>query len=84
MRQFEHIALIAGTLTLIAFSNLVYIVHKTKITKNFSYVWIFLTIIAQTLLLFYGIINGTYGIYITSTGILLGVFYILYVKMKYK
>ena len=74
---------IAGVCNIIAFSFLVYRVHITKITDNLTYIWIFLVLLSQTLLFFYGRINHIFGIYMPTIIMFSGVIYILYVKTVY-
>jgi len=77
------IAVVAGIITIFAFSHLVIGVYTTKITSNLSYTWIFLVIVSQSLLVIYGIINEAYGIYGPAIFLIASVIYILYVKVTY-
>jgi uncharacterized protein with PQ loop repeat len=81
--KYQIIAVIAGILTIIAFSNLVLRVHMTKETEHLTYTWIFLVSMAQSLLVIYGVINNSYGIYIPASILVVGVLYILYVKLHF-
>jgi len=81
--KYQIIAVISGILTIIAFSSLVIRVHITKITEHLTLTWIFLVLLAQTLLLIYGLLNNSYGIYVPAVLLLIGVMYILYIKIKY-
>jgi len=83
MTKYNELTTISGILTIIAFSVLVYRIHVTKITDNFTYVWIFLILTAQILLFIYGKINHIIGIYIPAIVIFSGIIYILYVKTIY-
>jgi cobalamin biosynthesis protein CobD/CbiB len=47
-------------------------------------IWIFLIIIAQTLMYIYGKINHVQGLYIPAVIYIIGLAYILYVKVVYK
>ena len=82
--KYQLLAAIAGTLTIMAFSNLVFKVHMTKETTHLTFIWIFLGLTAQVLFITYGLLNGIYGIYIPSTVLLLGLSYILYTKLYYE
>jgi len=82
-QKYKLIAVIAGILTIIAFSSLVLRVHITKETEHLSYNWIFLILTAQSLLVIYGVINNSYGIYIPASIIVIGVLYILYIKLHF-
>lgn len=83
MSKYNELTTISGIITIIAFSLLVYQVHITKITNHLTYLWIFLVLIAQSLMIIYGKINHIFGIYIPSLIIFSGVLYIFYVKTTY-
>lgn len=80
--KYQFIAIIAGIYTILAFSHLVYNVYITKHTAHLTFMWIFLVITAQCLLVLYGILNNSYGTYLPATILLICLFYILYVKLK--
>jgi uncharacterized protein with PQ loop repeat len=82
--KYQIIAFISGVFTLIAFSTLVSRIHFTKNTDNLTYTWIASVLTAQSLLVIYGIINNSYGIYIPASILVVGILYILYVKMNYE
>ena len=84
MIKHEELAYMSGAFALIAFSFLVHHVYKTKNTDNLTYIWIFLIIIAQTLMYIYGKINHVQGLYIPAVIYIIGLAYILYVKVVYK
>ena len=81
--KYQIIAVIAGILTIIAFSSLVLRVHMTKETEHLTYTWIVLVLTAQSLLVVYGVINNSYGIYVPASILIVGVLYILYVKLHF-
>ena len=83
MTKYNQLTTISGICTIIAFSFLVYQVHITKITNHLTYVWIFLILFAQILLIIYGEINHIFGIYMPSIIIFSGLLYVLYVKTVY-
>ena len=83
MPKYNELTTISGVLTIIAFSFLVYRVHITKITDHLTYLWIFLILIAQSLLIIYGRINHIIGLYFPALIIFSGVLYIFYVKTIY-
>jgi hypothetical protein len=58
-------------------------VYVTKITDNLTYFWIFLNLTGQLLLFIYGKVNNIFGIYFTSFIIIVGISYVLYVKVTY-
>jgi hypothetical protein len=45
--------------------------------------WILLVLTAQSLLLIYGLINNSYGIYLPASILIVGVTYILYIKLTH-
>ena len=79
--EYKFITIISGILIILAFSELVYGVHITKNTEHLTFKWIFLTMLAQTLLVFYGIMNKIYGIYLPAIIVIMGLIYILYIKL---
>ena len=82
-QKYKIIAVISVILTIIAFSNLVLRVHMTKETEGLTFTWIFSVLTAQSLLVVYGVINNSYGIYVPASILLIGVLYILYIKLNY-
>jgi hypothetical protein len=83
MIKHEELAYMSGAFALTAFSFLVHRVHKTKNTNHLTFIWIFLLIIAQALMFVYGKINNVHGLYVPATVYILGLAYILYVKVVY-
>jgi len=81
--KYQIIAVISGILTIIAFSTLVLSVHITKEAEHLTFMWIGLVLTAQFLLLIYGLINSSYGIYLPASILIIGVTYILYIKLTY-
>ena len=82
-QKYKIIAVISVILTIIAFSSLVLRVHMTKETEGLTFTWIFLVLISQSLLVIYGVINNSYGIYVPASILLIGILYILYIKLNY-
>jgi hypothetical protein len=83
MSKYNELTLISGILTIVAFSFLIEHVYVTKITDNLTYFWIFLNLTGQLLLFIYGKVNNVFGIYFTSFIIIVGISYVLYVKVTY-
>ena len=81
--KYQLIAVIAFILTIIAFSSFVLRVHMTKDTEHLSYIWIFLVLTSRILLFIYGVINNLHGIYVPESILIVGVLYILYVKLHF-
>ena len=82
-QKYQFIAIISGFLTILGFSHLVFRVYSTKETTHLTFTWLFLILSAQTLLMIYGILNNSYGIYLPSIILITGLLYILYVKLTY-
>ena len=81
--KYQIIAVISSILTILAFSNLIFNVHMTKETEHLSFIWIFLVLTAQSLLVVYGLINNSFGIYVPASILILGVLYVIYIKANY-
>ena len=81
--KYQIISVISGMLTLLAISSLVINAHITKETEHFTFTWIVLVLSAQGLLFIYGFINSLYGICLPASLFILGVLYILYIKLVY-
>lgn len=82
--KYQFIIIISGILTILGFSNLVFKVHSTKETEHLTFTWIFLILSAQVLLILYGILNNSYGMYFPSVILIFGLVYILYIKLNYE
>lgn len=80
--KYQIIAGIAGIFTLLALSNLIYRVYDTQNTEHLTYTWIFLILLAQSLLVLYGLLNNAYGIYLPAIVVIFGISYILFVKVN--
>jgi len=72
---------IAGIVGLASFSTLLLKVYQTHNTTSFPYAWIFMNLSAQVLALVYGVAKGAYGIYLPSILFVLGMLYLLAVKV---
>jgi hypothetical protein len=83
MTKYEELALISGIATITAFSLLIQHVYVTKITENLTYFWIFLNLTGQSLLFAYGKINNIFGIYFPALVLVIGISYLLYIKITY-
>jgi hypothetical protein len=55
----------------------------TKETEHLSLIWIFLVLTAQSLLVVYGFINDSFKNYVPASILILGVLYVLYIKLNY-
>jgi hypothetical protein len=84
MLKHEEFPFISGILSITAFAFLIYEIYITKNTDGISFIWIFLILGAQLLMFMYGKLNHIQGLYIPATIFLIGILYILYVKLVYK
>lgn len=84
MLKHEEFPFISGILSITAFAFLIYEIYITKKTDSISFIWIFLILGAQSLMFIYGKLNHIQGLYIPATIFLIGILYILYVKLVYK
>jgi uncharacterized protein with PQ loop repeat len=84
MNKYHYILSFGLFSLLIAFSVSFYRVHTTKDTKHLSYTYFFMAILGQFSLLVYGILNDVKPMYISSTIILLGIIYMLNIKLLYE
>lgn len=72
---------IAGILGLVSFSTLLMKVYQTHNTTSFPYTWIVANLSAQILALVYGVAKGAYGIYLPALLFIVGMLYMLAVKV---
>ncbi len=84
MGKYELIATAALLLNFSSFSSLLYNVMETHNTTTLPYVWFYTNIGAQVLMIIYALINGAYGIYIPTFVLLIGLVYMLFIKMFYE
>ena len=83
MGKYESFIGVAGILGLISFSSLLNNIYTTHNTSSLTLIWIVTNIAAQILSFIYGIANSAYGIYIPNSLFLIGLLYILYVKLTH-
>ena len=84
MGKYELLASAALMLNFSSFGSLLYNVMQTRDTSTLPYVWFYTNIGAQVLMIIYAIVNGAYGIYIPTSFLLLGLLYMLSIKMYYE
>lgn len=66
-----------------AFVSLLLQVHKTKDTSSFNWLYLIGNVIAQILLIIYGLANNAPEIYGPTILLCFGLFYIVYTKFIY-
>lgn len=84
MGKYELLASVSLVLNMSSFFTLLYNVHQTKNTSTLPWKWVVLNISAQILLITYGLLNGSWGIYVPTIFLISGLFYIGYVKWLYE
>lgn len=84
LKQHEELAFMSGAFAVASFLILVYNVHLSKNTSYLTFVWLFLVIVAQVLMVIYGKLNHIQGLYIPAIIYIIGLSYILYIKIIYK
>jgi len=83
MPKLEILPAVAGALGIISLSTLLQTVYTTHNTSSFPYSWLAINLTAQVLGLWYGLANKAWGIWAPSIIFLLGLGYMLYVKVLY-
>ena len=81
MQKYLQILYISRLLILTSFAILVQKIYMTNDVSDFTYIWIFLVLIAQFLLVFFGFVNNEWGLVVPSVLISAGVIYILITKL---
>lgn len=82
MGKYEYLASISLLLNIFSFITLIVKVYKTGDTNNFTWFYLFGNVISQSLLIIYAKINNAWGIYLPTILILIGILFILIVKIK--
>lgn len=80
MGKYSGLASASLMFNVIAFFSLVYHIYQTKNTSSFNYLYLFGNIVAQLMLIVYGILNKAPEIYIPTLLLLGGLLFILFVK----
>lgn len=75
---------ILGILIILAFSQSFYNFNLIKQVEYLSFKCIILIIIVQLLLVYYGITNKIYCIYLPAIIVIMGLIYILYIKLIFR
>jgi len=82
MGKYEYLAAISLLLNIFSFITLIVNVYKTGDTSIFTWFYLFGNVISQTMLIIYAKINNAQGIYFPTIIILVGILFILFVKIK--
>lgn len=84
MGKYSLLATISLMFNVVSFFSLVLNIHKTKNTSSFNWVYLIGNVFAQILLIIYGIANSLPEIYIPTLLLMIGLAYIIFIKLIYK
>ncbi len=83
MGKYSILASTSLMFNVVAFFSLVYTIHQTKNTTSFNWSYLLGNIIAQLLLVVYGLANKAPEIYGPTMILMIGLAYIVYIKTVY-
>ena len=83
MGKYELLATTSLMFNVVAFASLVINIYTTKDASSFNWGYLLGNILAQVLLILYGIANKSYGIYGPTALLIIGLSYIVYIKLAY-
>jgi len=83
MAKYSFLATISLMFNVFSFASLLITVHQTRNTRSFNWSYLIGNIIAQILLIIYGLANNSPEIYGPTILLLFGLLYISYVKIMY-
>ncbi len=84
MPKYALLATTSLMFNVFSFSLLVFYIHTTKETSSFNWYYLIGNIIAQILLIIYGIANKAPEIYGPTLLLITGLIYIIFIKFNYK
>ena len=84
MGKYELLASVALLFNFSSFGTLLYNVVTTRNASTLPYMWFYTNIMAQVLMIIYALFNGAYGIYLPTFVLLLGLLYMLFIKIYYE
>ena len=83
MGKYSILATASLMFNVFSFLSLLLKVHKTKVTASFNWLYLLGNVIAQILLIIYGLANNAPEIYGPTILLIFGLFYIIYIKFVY-
>jgi hypothetical protein len=83
MRKYALLATISLMFNVVSFSSLIYNIHLTKDTSSFNWLYLMGNIMAQLLLIIYGLSNKAPEIYGPTMLLIIGLLYIIFIKINY-
>jgi hypothetical protein len=84
MGKYEGLIGIAGMMGLVSFGSLLLKIYETHNTVSLPWTWILMNLTAQVLSVIYGVANNSIGITLPCIVFVLGLLYILFVKINHK
>jgi uncharacterized protein with PQ loop repeat len=83
MAKYSILATISLMFNVFSFTSLLRSIHITKDTSSFNWLYLIGNVVAQILLIIYGILNNAPEIYGPTILLLFGLVYIVYIKTTY-
>ena len=83
MHKYALLATSSLMFNVFSFGSLVLHIHKTKDTNNFNWYYLIGNLIAQILLIIYGVANKAPEIYGPTLILICGLLYIIFIKFNY-
>lgn len=83
MNKYALLATISLMFNVFSFGSLILHIHKTKETQSFNWLYLMGNIMAQILLIIYGIANKAPEIYGPTILLICGLLYIIFIKINY-
>jgi hypothetical protein len=83
MNKYALLATISLMFNVFSFGSLILHIHKTKETQSFNWLYLMGNVMAQILLIIYGIANKAPEIYGPTILLICGLLYIIFIKINY-
>ena len=83
MAKYSILATISLMFNVISFTSLLRTIHITKDTSSFNWLYLLGNVVAQILLIIYGVLNNAPEIYGPTILLLFGLAYIVFIKATY-
>jgi uncharacterized protein with PQ loop repeat len=83
MAKYALLATVSLMFNVFSFLSLLLHIYKTKITSSFNWYYLIGNVIAQILLIIYGIANKAPEIYGPTSLLIIGLMYIIFIKITY-
>lgn len=83
MGKYSILATTSLMFNVVSFFSLLFTIYKTKNTSSFNWVYLIGNVIAQILLLMYGVANNAPEIYGPTILLFIGLWYIVFIKLFY-